>query len=130
MSTRLNTLVLAVAGALSSFAVQASDIPFSARFGLVGDNYVNVEPATVGKTRADVMAELAAWRKNPVSSDGWEDLGEGLRYVGNARAKQADPAKADMRLAAGVGFKLDASTAQAESVPVNELPVSQRFGQH
>ncbi len=89
MSFRLNTLILAVAAAvttLSPLAVSAQGIPTHDGFQLIGDTLVRVEqPGVSGKTRAEVLAELAAWRKNPVHADGWAEVngGDSLRYVGH-----------------------------------------------
>ncbi|MFZ5546241.1 MAG: hypothetical protein ACOZJZ_22010 [Pseudomonadota bacterium] len=40
--------------------------------------------ARVGKTRAEVKRELAEWRRNPVTSEGWREVGgeTGWVYVG------------------------------------------------
>ncbi|MCW5663742.1 MAG: DUF4148 domain-containing protein [Piscinibacter sp.] len=55
------------------------------------------------KTRADVIKELEAWRRNPVSADGWLDLGgeAGAVFVGipgNTRnaANTGRPSRADV----------------------------------
>ncbi|WP_295638733.1 DUF4148 domain-containing protein [uncultured Methylibium sp.] len=87
MSFRLNTLILAAVATLSPLAVSAQGIPSHDGFQLIGDTLVRVEqPGASGKTRADVLAELAAWRKNPVHADGWAEVngGDSLRFVGHA----------------------------------------------
>lgn len=86
MSFRLNTLILAAVTTLAPLAVSAQGIPTHDGFQLIGDTLVRVEqPGAVGKTRADVLAELAAWRKNPVHADGWAEVngGDSLRFVGH-----------------------------------------------
>lgn len=86
MSFRLNTLILAAAAVLTPLAVSAQGIPTHDGFQLIGDTLVRVEqPGAVGKTRAEVLAELAAWRKNPVHADGWAQVngGDSLRFVGH-----------------------------------------------
>lgn len=49
------------------------------------------------KTRAQVMQELADWRRNPVTSDGWKALGGevGWVYVGTDRSARGPSAAAD-----------------------------------
>ncbi len=86
MSFRLNTLILAAATVITPLAVSAQGIPTHDGFQLIGDTLVRVEqPGAVGKTRAEVLAELAAWRKNPVHADGWAQVngGDSLRFVGH-----------------------------------------------
>lgn len=86
MSFSLNTLILAAVAALSPLAASAQGLPTHDGFQVIGDTLVRAEqPGAIGKTRAEVQAELAAWRKNPVSADGWTEIGGGdnLRYVGH-----------------------------------------------
>lgn len=140
MSFRLNTLILAAVTTLAPLAVSAQGLPTHDGFQLIGDTLVRVEqPGAVGKTRADVLAELAAWRKNPVHPDGWAEVGGGdsLRFVGVFKPAAAPT---DLRVAAGEGFsmgmkaeKAAASGAAMQAEPrinVNDLPVHLRFGRN
>ena len=135
MSFRLNTLILAVAAAvttLSPLAVSAQGIPTHDGFQLIGDTLVRVEQTCVsGKTRAEVLAELAAWRKNPVHADGWAEVngGDSLRYVGVFKPAAAPmAASGDLRVAAGEGFSMGVKAEP--KLNVNDLPVHLRFGRH
>lgn len=49
------------------------------------------------KTRAQVVQELADWRRNPVSSDGWREVGGevGWVYVGTGQPARSSQAAAD-----------------------------------
>ncbi|MBA3595974.1 MAG: SPOR domain-containing protein [Methylibium sp.] len=42
--------------------------------------YVGPPAGTIGKTRAEVQAELAAFRENPITADGWKNVGDGGGY--------------------------------------------------
>lgn len=50
-----------------------------------------------GKTRAQVVQELADWRRNPINSDGWKEVGGevGWVYVGTDRSNRGLRAAAD-----------------------------------
>ena len=80
MNTRLN--LIAIALLTSVFSMHA--------FATTGSTFVGGEvnfkrhAMPVVKTRAQVQQELAAWRANPVSADGWRDVGgeAGAVYVG------------------------------------------------
>jgi hypothetical protein len=96
-------------------------------------------PAT--KTRADVLNELAAWKRNPVTADGWREFGgeAGWVYVGapsqrtraevQAEAIQArhNPVSADGWLNVGgevgavyVGVRGESSNARAYGYPADD----------
>lgn len=75
--------LLALAG-----AAQAAGLHGLSHDGYInqGDHLVFVgvpQGGEVGKTRAQVDAELKAARANPVLQDGWRQDGDGLRYVGH-----------------------------------------------
>ncbi len=61
---------------------------------VIGDTLVFAgHDKSAGKSRAEVRAELAAWIANPVSHDGFAEIGgESLRFVGK-------PTAADVKLA-------------------------------
>ncbi len=74
MSTRLALISLSLGAALLT--------PLAAH----ADNWPGSRPAAIDgpKTRAQVLAELAAWRMNPIHADGWAEVngGDSLRFVG------------------------------------------------
>lgn len=81
MKTRLSILLSSCAVALPAFATSG----FTPGIGEDGGSYHAV-PST--RTRAQVLAEFAEWRRSPVTSDGWQQVeGEaGWLYVGRSGA--------------------------------------------
>lgn len=79
MSTR-KTIILA--SLLSAIALPAFANSGTTTLGNAGFQF-HPMPSTV--TRAQVQQELAEWRKNPVTADGYRDVGgeKGLEYVGH-----------------------------------------------
>lgn len=49
------------------------------------------------KSRADVIGELAAWKRNPVSADGWREVGgqEGWVFVGTTSSRSRAEVQAE-----------------------------------
>ena len=79
MSTR-KTIILA--SLLSAMALPAFANSGTTTLGNAGFQF-HPMPSTV--TRAQVQQELAEWRKNPVTADGYRDVGgeQGWEYVGH-----------------------------------------------
>ncbi len=79
MSTR-KTIILA--SLLSAMALPAFANSGTTTLGNDGFQF-HPMPSTV--TRAQVQQELAEWRKNPVTADGYRDVGgeQGWEYVGH-----------------------------------------------
>ncbi|ODV12963.1 MAG: hypothetical protein ABT20_03045 [Rubrivivax sp. SCN 70-15] len=80
MKTRFNLIAIALlAGAVTmpAFATTGTTI-------VGGEAGFQTHAMPTVKTRAQVQQELAAWRANPVSADGWRDVGgeAGAVYVG------------------------------------------------
>lgn len=109
MTHRNSSLCLVVLGALAApaFATSGTTI-VGGEAGLT----THAMPSTV--TRAQVRAELEAWRKNPVTADGWREVGGevGWVYVGapragaaNAAAEAVTPSKATTSAGAASAFR-------------------------
>lgn len=81
MKTRLSILLSSCAVALPAFATSG----FTPGTGESSGSY-HAMPST--KTRAQVQAELAEWRRNPVTADGWRqvDGDAGWLFVGRSGA--------------------------------------------
>lgn len=67
--------------------VSAVSLPALATSGITpvgGEAGFTTHAMPSAKSRADVIKELEAWRRNPVSADGWLDLGgeAGAVFVG------------------------------------------------
>lgn len=64
------------------------------------------------KTRAQVLQELADWRRNPVTSDGWKEVGgdAGWVYVGINRSARGLGAAAEPASVSADGATQAAST--------------------
>ena len=80
MSTRYNLIAIALlasATTMSAFATTGTTF-------VGGEVTFKSHPMPAVKTRAQVQQELAMWRANPVSADGWRDVGgeAGAVYVG------------------------------------------------
>ncbi len=80
MSTRKTIILASLLGAMTLPAFADNGIAF---VGRSGEFQFHSLPSSV--TRAQVQKELAEWRKNPVTADGYRDVGgeKGLEYVGH-----------------------------------------------
>lgn len=81
MSTRKTIILASLIGAMTLPAFADNGIAFAGRSG-----EFQFHPMPSSVTRAQVQKELAEWRKNPVSADGYRDVGgeKGLEYVGHS----------------------------------------------
>lgn len=86
MNARHLTLNLVLATVAAGFSLGAQADASVAPDGwkdLGSGHFVYVgTPGAVGKTRAEVQAELQAFKRNPVTADGYVQIGDGLTYVG------------------------------------------------
>lgn len=82
MNARTNLIFIALLA--SAIALPAAATTGSTFVG--GEAGFEYHPMPAGKTRAQVQQELAAWRANPVTADGWRQVGGevGAVYVGTA----------------------------------------------
>lgn len=81
MKVRLSLGLIALASAVSLPALATSG------YTNVGGEVGAVPHAMPSvKSRADVLRELAAWKRNPVSADGWRDVGGDVGWVFEGRA--------------------------------------------
>lgn len=67
--------------------VSAVSLPALATSGITpvqGEAGFTTHPMMSAKTRADVIKELEAWKRNPVAADGWREVGgeAGWEFVG------------------------------------------------
>lgn len=109
MKRNIATLTLAMATAVPAFATSG----FTPVAGEAGNT---THPMPGAKSRAEVQAEAAAWKRNPVSADGWRDIGgdAGWVYVGTS-ARDAS-SRAPRVAFDGQGMPLSRSGHQSESV--------------
>lgn len=79
----------------------------------VGEAGGSTDAMPRGKTRAQVVQELSDWRRDPVTSEGWKEVGgeAGWVYVGTDRSAH------DLRAAAGT-TSTPADVARPEASPV------------
>lgn len=108
MKRNIATLTLAMAAAVPAFATSG----FTPVAGEAGST---THPMPGAKSRAEVQAEAAAWKRNPVTADGWRDTGgeAGWVYVG---ASGQDASKRAQRVAFdGQGLPLSRSGHQSEA---------------
>jgi len=80
MKNRFNLIAIALlAAATTTSALATTGTTF-----VGGEAGFKSHPMPTVKTRAQVQQELAAWRANPVTADGWRDVGgeAGAVYVG------------------------------------------------
>lgn len=87
MNIRQSLEALLVAALLP--AVAAPEVTASS-----GENSATAHAIPVGKSRAQVAQELADWKRNPVTFDGWKEVGGevGWVYVGADRPARRMPA--------------------------------------
>ncbi len=97
---RTHTPLMALAALISAIAMPALATTGTTFVG--GEAGFKSHPMPTVKTRAQVQQELAAWRANPVTADGWRDVGgeAGAVYVGTgAGGKSRADVVSDMRQA-------------------------------
>lgn len=102
MNTRHFTvnLIIAAAAAAPLMAQAASSTVTHDGFVQVGSetlHHVGSPAGNLGKTRAEVRAELDAYRVNPVSPDGWLQRGEELLFVGLPTSGTPGKSRAEVR---------------------------------